>query len=44
MVKRIVAGLADLFGSDVIDAELQRLLSHPHPLRTHPGLTDRAKR
>jgi hypothetical protein len=40
-VKKIVAGLAALYGSDVINRELQDLLSlHPAGrLRAHPGLT-----
>jgi hypothetical protein len=42
MVKKIVVGLADLFGSEVINGELQDLLSlqSARRLRTHPGLTD----
>jgi hypothetical protein len=42
MVKKIVVGLADLFGSDVVNRELQDLLSlqSAHRPRTHPGLTD----
>jgi hypothetical protein len=42
MVKKIVVGLADLFGSDVINGELQELLSleSVRRLRTHFGITD----
>lgn len=41
-IKKTIAGLADLFGSDVIPGELQNLLSlqSARPLRTHTGLTD----
>lgn len=41
-IKKTIAGLADLFGSDVINGELQDLLSlqSARRLRTHTGLTD----
>jgi hypothetical protein len=41
-IKKTVSGLADLFGSDVVDGGLRVLLS-PEPVRrarSHPGLTD----
>lgn len=46
MVKKIVVGLADLFGFDVINEELQVLLSPQSArcLRTRPGITDLCRR
>jgi hypothetical protein len=42
MIKKTIVSLADLFGSDVINGELQNLLSlqSARRLRTHTGLTD----
>lgn len=42
MIKKTLVSLADLFGSDVIDGELQRFLSlqPTRRPRTHTGLTD----
>ena len=42
MVRKTVVGLAALFGADVINGELQGLLSFQSArrLRPHPGLTD----
>ena len=42
MIKKTVAGLADLFGSHVINGELQELLSLQavRRPRIHPGITD----
>ena len=43
VIKRAITGLAEIFGSEVIDAELQTLLSQPSHRAfppTHPGLTD----
>jgi hypothetical protein len=42
MIKKTIVGLADLFGSEVINGELQGLLAlqSARRFRTHTGLTD----
>ena len=46
MIKKTIVGLADLFGSDVIDGELQNLLSlqSGRRPRAQTGLTDLCRR
>lgn len=48
VIKHTLAGLTDIFGSDIVTEELRDLLSvrsaHPHTRRSHPGLTETCRR
>ena len=40
MIKQTMIGLAELFGTGIVNSELQALLSPQAPIQMHPGLTD----